>query len=236
MAIGFFQGSVATRLSIPTFVVTLAGLLTWQGAQLKVLGDDRHAQHHRPDADGADLDVLLGRRGLAARGGRDRVAGARGVAAPAAAGAQGLADRVDRAARWRASARPAAAIIATVAVLNADRGVPLALLILVALVMIVNTVLTRSTFGRHIYAIGGNAEAARRAGIRVQRIQTIVFMLASLFAAAGGDHGRLAPARGQSVLGRRRRAADVDRRAGRRGREPVRRSRLGLGRAAGRAS
>ena len=63
---------------------------------------------------------------------------------------------------------------------------PLALLILVALVMVVNTVLTRSTFGRHIYAIGGNAEAARRAGIRVQRIQTIVFMLASLLAAVGG--------------------------------------------------
>jgi D-xylose transport system permease protein len=81
---------------------------------------------------------------------------------------------------------PAAAIIATVAVLNADRGVPLALLILVGLVMIVNTVLTRSTYGRHIYAIGGNAEAARRAGIRVQWIQTSVFMLASLFAAFGG--------------------------------------------------
>ena len=70
--------------------------------------------------------------------------------------------------------------------MNADRGVPLALLILVGLVMIVNTVLTRSTYGRHIYAIGGNAEAARRAGIRVQWIQTSVFMLASLFAAAGG--------------------------------------------------
>ena len=52
----------------------------------------------------------------------------------------------------------------------------------------------------------------------------------------GRDHGRLAAARGQPVLGRRRSAADVDRRAGRRGREPVRRSRLGLGRAAGRAS
>src|SRR4051794_34905281 len=38
LLIGFFQGTVATRLSIPTFVVTLAGLLTWQGAQLKVLG------------------------------------------------------------------------------------------------------------------------------------------------------------------------------------------------------
>ena len=116
--------------------------------------------------------------------------------------------------------------------LNADRGVPLALLILVGLVMVVNTVLTRSTYGRHIYAIGGNAEAARRAGIRVQRIQTIVFMLASLFAAAGGimAASRLLAVNQSSGGGDR--AADVDRRAGRRGREPVRRPRLGLGRAA----
>jgi D-xylose transport system permease protein len=71
-------------------------------------------------------------------------------------------------------------------VLNADRGVPLALLILVGLVLIVNTVLLRTPFGRHIYAIGGNAEAARRAGIRVTRVRTIVFMLASLMAAFGG--------------------------------------------------
>jgi len=83
-------------------------------------------------------------------------------------------------------AAPAAAIVVTVAVLNADRGVPLALLLLVSLVLAVNTMLTRSTFGRHIYAIGGNAEAARRAGIRVQRIKTIVFMLGALMAAAGG--------------------------------------------------
>jgi D-xylose transport system permease protein len=80
----------------------------------------------------------------------------------------------------------AAAIVAAVAVLNADRGVPLALLILVGLVLIVNTVLLRTPFGRHIYAIGGNAEAARRAGIRVTRVRTIVFMLGSLMAAFGG--------------------------------------------------
>ena len=90
LAIGLFQGSVATRLAIPTFVVTLAGLLTWQGAQLKVLGDDRHAEHHRPDDHRPDVDVLLGRRGLDLGRGRDRVAGAGGAAAPAAAGAQGL--------------------------------------------------------------------------------------------------------------------------------------------------
>src|SRR5207248_2997584 len=47
-------------------------------------------------------------------------------------------------------------------------------------------VLTRTAFGRHVYAVGGNAEAARRAGIDVTRVRIVVFMLASTFAAAGG--------------------------------------------------
>jgi D-xylose transport system permease protein len=185
MAIGLFQGSVSTRLSIPTFVVTLAGLLTWQGAQLKVLGNTGTLNITNPTLTGLTStffsDVLgwllavVGIAWLALAALRRRQRRARkGLPTESLVllGARVLP--------------PAAAIVVTVAVLNADRGVPLALLLLVALVMIVNTVLTRSTFGRHIYAIGGNAEAARRAGIRVQRIQTIVFMLASLMAAAGG--------------------------------------------------
>jgi D-xylose transport system permease protein len=73
-----------------------------------------------------------------------------------------------------------------VAVLNSDRGVPLALLILVALVVVFDTIATRTGFGRHIYAVGGNSEAARRSGIRVNRVRTTVFVLASTLAAAGG--------------------------------------------------
>ena len=185
LAIGFFQGSIATRLSIPTFVVTLAGLLTWQGAQLKVLGTTGTLNITDPTITGLTStffsDVVgwifaaIGIAWLALAALRRRQRRARKQLPTESTGL--LVARL---------LAPAAAIIATVAVLNADRGVPLALLILVALVMIVNTVLTRSTYGRHIYAIGGNAEAARRAGIRVQWIQTSVFMLASLFAAAGG--------------------------------------------------
>jgi D-xylose transport system permease protein len=185
LAIGFFQGSIATRLSIPTFVVTLAGLLTWQGAQLKVLGTTGTLNITDPTITGLTstffsdvvgwLLALVGIAWLALAALRRRRRRARKALPTESIGL--LVARL---------VAPAAAITATVAVLNADRGVPLALLILVGLVMIVITVLTRSTYGRHIYAIGGNAEAARRAGIRVQWIQTSVFMLASLFAAAGG--------------------------------------------------
>jgi D-xylose transport system permease protein len=185
LAIGFFQGTVSTRLSIPTFVVTLAGLLTWQGAQLKVLGTTGTLNITDPTITGLTStffsDVVGWILALAAIA---WLAGA-AVRRRQRRAKRGLATEANGVLIARLVA-PAAAIIATVAVLNADRGVPLALLILVGLVMVMNTVLTRSTYGRHIYAIGGNAEAARRAGIRVQWIQTSVFMLASLFAAAGG--------------------------------------------------
>jgi len=80
----------------------------------------------------------------------------------------------------------AGAIIATVAVLNSDRGVPLAALILVGFVVLFQFITTRTRFGRHIYAVGGNAEAARRAGISVSGIRVAVFVIGSSMAAIGG--------------------------------------------------
>jgi D-xylose transport system permease protein len=183
--IGAFQGFVSTKLAIPTFVVTLAGLLTWQGAQLKVLGSTGTLNVTDSTITGLTstfysdvvgwVMALVGIAALVASALRRRRRRERAGLAAEPWPALGL--RVGAA---------SAAIIAAVAVLNADRGVPLALLILVGLVLIVNTVLLRTPFGRHIYAIGGNAEAARRAGIRVTRVRTIVFMVASLMAAFGG--------------------------------------------------
>jgi D-xylose transport system permease protein len=80
----------------------------------------------------------------------------------------------------------AAAILASVAVLNSDRGVPLAALILLGFVVVFQYIATRTRFGRHMYAVGGNAEAARRAGINVNRIRIAVFIIAGSMAAIGG--------------------------------------------------
>jgi D-xylose transport system permease protein len=184
-AIGLFQGTVTTRLEIPSFVVTLAGLLIWQGALLAVLGKTGTVNLTAPgivdlantfyaDAVGwivAALAVaaivggaLLTRRGRARAGLR---------AEPPAV----LALRVGAA---------TVAIVGAVAILNADRGTPLALLILIGLVVAFDALATRTVFGRHIYAVGGNAEATRRAGVRVDGVRTAVFVLASTLAAAGG--------------------------------------------------
>ena len=80
----------------------------------------------------------------------------------------------------------AVAALAAVAILNEDRGVPLALVIVIVLMIVFTFVTERTRFGRYIFAVGGNAEAARRAGIQVNRIRIAVFMLASTLAAAGG--------------------------------------------------
>jgi D-xylose transport system permease protein len=184
-AIGLFQGTVATRLEIPTFVVTLAGLLAWQGALLRVLGSTGTINITDPTITGLTgtfysdaVGWALAAVAVAAIVGPKLVRRRRRVAA-------GLAVDPPAVLAIRLGA-PAAAVVAAVAVLNADRGVPLAVVILVGIVALVNLVLVRTPFGRHIYAIGGNAEAARRTGIRVTRIRIIVFALASTFAAVGG--------------------------------------------------
>jgi D-xylose transport system permease protein len=80
----------------------------------------------------------------------------------------------------------AVAVLVTIWVLNDDRGLPLAVLILLGFVLFFYFITTKTTFGRHIFAVGGNAEAARRAGIKVNRVRVIVFMIASTMAAVGG--------------------------------------------------
>jgi D-xylose transport system permease protein len=75
-----------------------------------------------------------------------------------------------------------------VAICNHDprRGVPLALLIVVSTLLVLTYLARRTTFGRHVYAVGGNAEAARRAGVSVARIRILVFMIAGAMSALGG--------------------------------------------------
>jgi D-xylose transport system permease protein len=80
----------------------------------------------------------------------------------------------------------AAVSFVVVAICNHSRGVPFAGLLVVAMLTFWTYVATRTTFGRHVYAVGGNAEAARRAGINVPFIRICVFMISSGMAGLGG--------------------------------------------------
>jgi D-xylose transport system permease protein len=188
MAVGTLHGVWITRFGIPSFIVTLAGLIAWQGALLLVLGKTGTVNLRDPF-----ITALAGTffTGPVAYGcialfiayvaigplvihRRRRAAGLTVPPLPFVA--------------IRAVAITAFAIVAGV-VLNADRGISSGLLFLVGAVIVMDFVLRRLRFGRMIYAIGGNAEAARRAGIPVQRVRAIVFLLASLFAGWGGMLG-----------------------------------------------
>ncbi len=184
-SIGLLQGSLFSRFVIPSFVVTLAGLLAWQGALLQVLGSTGSINLTDPKITGLANTfysdavgwifcaiviatfaavVLLGHR-------RRVAAGLAGESVPT------LVFRV---------ALVAALSIVAVVILNSDRGVPLAVLILLAFVVGMEYVVKRTRFGRHVYAVGGNAEAARRAGIRVNGVRVAVFAISGSMAAIGG--------------------------------------------------
>jgi D-xylose transport system permease protein len=187
-AIGAVQGALFTGFGIPSFVVTLAGLLAWQGALLYVLGDT------------GTINITDGKiTGLANKFYSDTVGWTMALVAIAVyAGATLWAwrQRVKANLADRQLTGPlirivvvAAAVIAAVAVLNSDRGVPLAVLILVGFVAGMEYIARRTRFGRHVYAVGGSAEAARRAGINIHAIRVIVFAIAGSMAAIGGIMG-----------------------------------------------
>ena len=184
--IGLLHGLMFTRLRMPSFVVTLAGLIGWQGLMLYALGSGGTinlpfdgflaglSDTWLPAWAAGLLAALIVAAWTAGAVINHRLRRAAGL--PVASGL-GLALRLGG----------LALVLATVVVvLSADRGVPLLLVIFGALVVVLDLVLRHTVFGRHMYAVGGNAEAARRAGINVSRIRLIAFAAGSTLAACGG--------------------------------------------------
>jgi D-xylose transport system permease protein len=184
--VGLVHGLMRTALSMPSFVVTLAGLIGWQGLMLYLLGAAgtinlpfdrgvaRLSDTWLPPWLGWLLVLALVAAHLAAGLVTRRLRRRAGLPAP---GAGWVAAR---------SAGLAVPLVAAVSVLNADRGVPLTLVIFGCLVAVLDVVLRRTVLGRRIYAVGGNAEAARRAGINVMAVRIGVFLGSATLAAAGG--------------------------------------------------
>ena len=184
--IGLIQGSIFTRFGVPSFVVTLAGLIGWQGVQLAVLGETGtiNFPFDGPVAALTNtffppwvgyLLVLLAVGayvGSALIGARRRAAA--GLLTPP------LIDTVLKAVGL------GVLLVAAVLVFNSDRGTPLALLIFVGFVVFFDLILRRTRYGRSIFAVGGNVEAARRAGINVSLVRVTAFVLCSTMAAIGG--------------------------------------------------
>ncbi|HSJ94438.1 MAG TPA: hypothetical protein VK896_10435 [Gaiellaceae bacterium] len=186
--IGFLHAIVITKAGVPSFVVTLAGFLIWSGVVLILTTQYSTAGTIRIQDStviGIANDFLSPVWGWVL-----------GVAVVAAFAAVQLRTSMARRAR-NLAAKPivlialqtlglAAVTFAAIWYLNEDRGVPKVAVILGIALAFWSFVAARTRFGRHVYAVGGNAEAARRAGINVDRVRIAVFMISGFMAGVGG--------------------------------------------------
>jgi len=194
LVIGTLIGLMVSRIGIPSFVVTLAFFLALQGITLRLIGEGGTI----PVRD--DVIVGIANSNLALWLGWTLTAvAAVGYAALTVGGwlrkrrlglnRENLVIVVVRA------VAVAAVLVVITAVLSQNRarvqtvdlsGVPWSVPIIAVLLVVLSFVLGRTAYGRHVYAVGGNAEAARRAGINVRNIRVSVFMIGSTLAALSG--------------------------------------------------
>ena len=184
---GAAQGFLVAYIGIPSFVVTLAGLLGYQGLMQKILptgnlnvGDPFVRSVARvliPDFWGLILaGAVVGLFALISlrKQMRRRVMGLE-LDSPVVLWGQVIAFGV--------------IVVSIVLTLNAYRSLPLLLVLLVAITALLNWIVNSTPFGRSIFAVGGNAESARRVGMNVKRIRVAAFGIVGLMAAIGGIFG-----------------------------------------------
>jgi D-xylose transport system permease protein len=195
LVIGLFLGSLVAKLGIPSFVVTLAAFLGLQGVQLLFLSGGTAITIHDStilaiDSNSMDtwagwalfalcVVVYAGTQILRAQGRRRRglipqpwtVTGAKVLALIVIGGLATYALNTERS--------PNPLVISL-------KGVPIIVPIILVLLVVLTFILSRTAYGRHMYAIGGNAEAARRAGIPVDRLRISAFVFCSTLAAIAG--------------------------------------------------
>lgn len=181
---GILQGLIVTFFRLPAFVVTLAALLALQGIQNLLLGPTITINF--PFSGGV---TRLTSTYLSA--GTGWAVAAAIVVCVALTQTLRAREHAETASsdRQRALLRivvTGALAIAAVAVFNSDRGVPLVVLIFIGIVVTTDWIIRRTVYGRHVMAVGGDIEAARRSGIAVQRVRISVFAFGAALASFGG--------------------------------------------------
>jgi D-xylose transport system permease protein len=183
--IGIFQGSFVAFIGVPSFVVTLAGLLAWQGVIIRWIGQQGVIGIQDDLINDVANYVLPKWLGWVVA-----LAVVLGVAASVAGGfyarhRAGLKMRSIPLAALRV-VLVAIVVFGVVGISNHARGVPFAGVLVVTLLAFWSFIARRTTFGRHVYAVGGSAEAAHRAGINVKFIRIAVFAISSGMAGVAG--------------------------------------------------
>jgi D-xylose transport system permease protein len=188
VTIGWIQGMLVAKSGVPSFVVTLAGLLVFSGVVLVLTTSVTKVGTVRIED---EFVVGIANAFLSPTSGWI-------LAAVVILGYLGtnVLSKFNRQRRGLPS-KPHSVIalqtiglaIVTISVVwyaNTDRGVPRGTVILIVFLLVWSFVASRLRFGRHVYAIGGNPEAARRAGINVDRVRVLVFMISGFMAGVGG--------------------------------------------------
>jgi D-xylose transport system permease protein len=197
-AIGALQGLLITRLGLPSFIVTLAFFLGLQGFALYLINHDTHAA-------GGSIEITNSVLNNVVNGSLSPTVGwILAIVAVAAFGAMSVLR--DRRRRQSGLVTPplavtllkitgmAIAAVVLVLIYNHNRGLGFITLkgmhwdlpIVIGVLTIYTFVLNRTRLGRYVYAIGGNAEAARRAGVSLNRVRLTAFVLAGFTAGIGG--------------------------------------------------
>jgi D-xylose transport system permease protein len=193
-ALGTFIGILVSRLGIPSFVVTLAAFLAFQGILLLLAGEGgtiQIADETILAVENSNMTPMQGWILWAVASALYVLSGLRRINSRRKAGLV-----VELTQLW-AMKTIALLIITGVAVFqlnqerglsetNSTKGVPYVTPLILVILIAGTFLLSKTAFGRHIYAVGGNAEAARRAGINVKRVRTIAFVLCSSLAAIAG--------------------------------------------------
>ncbi|HVP02305.1 MAG TPA: sugar ABC transporter permease [Solirubrobacteraceae bacterium] len=185
LCIGLVQGTLFAKVGIPSFVVTLAGLLAWNGVVLEIVGSRGtiviqdsfvNGIANNSLSDTAAWVVVEGAVALYAAIQYSAVRGRKRAGLPNV---------------------PTSLILIRIGVLailgafvvivcNSARGLPYVGVLMIGLMLFWTFITDRTRFGRHVFAVGGNAEAARRAGIRVDLVRIAVFGISGFMAAMGG--------------------------------------------------
>jgi D-xylose transport system permease protein len=183
--IGVIQGFIITQFQLPSFVVTLAGLLVWNGVVLLMIGNGgtviiqdqtviNIANYFLPPVWGWLVAILFVTSFAIGRASQWLSRRKRGISLTPMAVVIGQIILV------------AVLTFGVVFICNQDRGVPFVGVLVMIFLVAFSFLAMRTRFGRYVYAIGGNREAARRAGINVSRTRIKVFMISSIMAGMGG--------------------------------------------------
>lgn len=202
--VGLVYATLYNRLGMPSFIATLAGLLALLGLQLYILGPTGsiNLPYASPLVRFGQILIMPDWLSYALAMMPGLIMIGKGVRRMRQRRAANLSAQPLRALILKALMLTVALEVA-VFYLNLGRGVPWMFALFVALAVVLNYALTRTKWGRSMFAVGGNKEAARRSGINVRGIYTSAFVLCSTLAALGGvlSASRLASSSQQAGTG-----------------------------------